>query len=242
MEASPTKKILRAANRVAAIGFITYALIYGLLCPLPMSEMMEGQLGQTARNIFYHVPMWFAMMVMGYSSVVYSIMFLRHGKPGRDIQAKVAARLTVLFGALGLITGSAWSRVTWGANADWNDFAAWWVWDPKQVSALICVLLYAAYFLLRSSFEEPVQKARISAVYNIFAAASIYPLFYILPKALDGLHPGAKGEGSTIVDMSPEFYQVFWPSVIGFIMLAVWLLDLGARTEKARHAINEMEV
>jgi heme exporter protein C len=169
-------------------------------------------------------------------------MYLRSGNLERDISARVASRLTVLFGTLGLITGSAWSRVTWGAGAASTDFAAWWVWDPKQVSALICVLLYGAYFLLRSSFEEPVQKARISAVYNIFATASIYPLFYILPRALDGLHPGAKGEGSTIVDMSPEFYRVFWPAVLGFIMLAVWLLDLSSRIEKARHAINEMEV
>jgi heme exporter protein C len=238
MQGNRTKTVLRWLVGIGAVGLVTYALVFGLTTTLPNRGPI---LGQTSRNIFYHVPMWFAMMAMGYTSVVQSILFLRRRDLERDLAAKVAARLALLFGVLGLLTGSAWSRVTWGENMRASDPSAWWAWDPKQTSALICVLLYGAFFLLRASFEEPRLRATVSAVYNIFAAASIYPLFYLLPRAMQGLHPGAQGEGATVFDMSPEFYRIFWPSILGFVLLSVWLLDLGTRAEKLRHRIQEID-
>ena len=178
---------------VLAIGLIGYAIIVGLSKVLPYQN---ANLGQTSRTIFYHVPMWFAMMAMAYTSVYHSIQFLRKMKPRHDILARESARLTVFFGLLGLITGSIWSRVTWGEALATSDPAAWWPWDPKQTCALICVLIYAGYFLLRVSFENVIQRAKVAAVLNIFAAASVYPLFYVVPKVLGGLHPNTGEQGS----------------------------------------------
>ncbi len=223
---------------VLAIGLIGYAVVFGLTKTLPYQN---ANLGQTSRNVFFHVPMWFAMMVMGYTSVVYSVLYLRKAKPHFDLLAREAAKLTVLFGVLGLVTGAVWSRVTWGEALPATDPAAWWPWDPKQTSALICVLIYLGYFLLRSSFEEETQRAKIAGVFNIFAAASIYPLFYVIPKVLGGLHPNTGDQGSALVDMSSEFYSVFWPSVIGFICMSIWLLDLSGRRARLEHQINQLQ-
>ena len=233
-----TKDILRTANMALAIGLIGYAIVMGLSKTLPYQS---PNLGQTSRNVFYHVPMWFAMMAMGYTSVVYSIMYLRGMKPKNDLLAREAGRLTILFGVLGLVTGAVWSRVTWGEALPATDPAAWWPWDPKQTSALICVLIYCGYFVLRRSFEDETQRAKVAAVFNIFAAASIYPLFYVIPKVMGGLHPNTGDKGSALVDMSPEFYSVFWPAVFGFVFLSIWLLDLRGRTAVAIHEINTLQ-
>ena len=236
MEILKQKSTWRTLNLVLGISLVTYALVRGMLHTLPYQS---PNLGQTSRNVFYHVPMWFAMMIMAYTSVVYSIRYLRNGDLTADLKSREAGKLTVFFGVLGLLTGIVWSRVTWGEAMPDSDPAAWWPWDPKQTSALICVLIYLGLFLLRSSFDEPVQRAKVAAVFNIFAAASIYPLFYVVPKALGGLHPNTGTQSSALGSMSPEFYVVFWPAVIGFICLAAALLDLKSRLAVAGHQIQE---
>lgn len=217
---------------------VGYALIYGLVTQLPAQKPI---LSQTARNLFYHVPMWFGMMAMCGISLVFSLLYLRKGDQKLDFAAAQSANVGMIFGILGLITGIIWSRVTWSrAMVDW-EFGAWWPWDPKQVMALIAVLIYAAYFILRNSFEDPRQKGRVSAVYNIFGAASIIPLFYIIPKILGGLHPGSNEENSTVIDVTVEFSRVFWPAVLGFIFLGLWIFMQRWKMAQIEDKLLELE-
>ena len=238
MEFLKQRSTWRTVNLALAIGLITYALVAGILKTIPYQN---ANLDQSSRSIFYHVPMWFAMMAMGYTSVVYSIKYLRKGRLRDDIRSREAASLTVLFGLLGLVTGIIWSRVTWAEALPDSDPAAWWPWDPKQTSALICILVYLGYFVLRRSFDEETQRAKIASIFNIFAAASIYPLFYVVPKALGGLHPNTGDKGSALVDMSPELYSVFWPGIIGMVCLSAALLDLRARAATIDLQLNDIE-
>ena len=219
-----------------ATGLLLYALIYGMTVTMPYNPIW----GQSARVIFYHVPMWFAMLTMMGISVFFSIKLLRSLDPDletpqspliHDIRAKESAAIGVMFNILGLVTGIIWSRVTWGENLPSSDFSAWWAWDPIQVSALISLLIYLAYFLLRSSFTEPEQKARVSAVYNIFAAATLIPLFFIIPRMFDGLHPTA-GKGPIIFDKSQVTTAtrlILYPAMLGFILLGVWIYEIRTR-------------
>ncbi|MCS7074741.1 MAG: cytochrome c biogenesis protein CcsA [Bacteroidia bacterium] len=223
---SPT---LRWTVRIGAIVLLTYALIGGLLFPVPD---IGGNIQQTSRNLFYHVPMWFTMYLMMGFSVTFSLLYLKKQQEKLDIYASESAWVGVLFGLLGLTTGSVWSRVTWGELLPDTDFAAWWAWDPKQTLALTAVLIYLAYFVLRNAIEEPRNQARISAVYNIFAAASLVPLTLIIPRIVGGLHPGGS-EGSPVFnqkDISNDFRLVFYPAILGFMCLALWIFDIRVRT------------
>lgn len=223
---------LRNGYKAAAIALVLYAVLAGLLKPLPDRGAL---LGQSMRSVFYHVPMWFAMMLMAAISVLSSIQFLQTRDERHDWRAEESARIAILFGVLGLITGSIWSRVTWGAALPDTDLQAWWNWtEPKLTMALLAVLIYLAYLLVRNSFEDSVQRARVAAVYNVFAAATLIPLFYILPKILGGLHPGsgAEGEGTTIRNFSGEFAVVFWPAVAGMMLTGTWILELRMRIRK----------
>jgi heme exporter protein C len=232
------KSIARIVLGITVLGCFSYAIYAGLSAKLPYQNPMNGQ---TARNLYYHVPLWFGAMLMGYTSVVYSILYLRKQDMKWDIRAHESAKLMLLFGLLGLITGIIWSRVTWGESKASTDPQAWWPWDPKQTSALICVLIYAGYMLLRRSFDDAGQRAKIGAVYNIFAAASIYPLFYVIPRVMGGQHPNTGTDQSALKGLSATQFGIFWMAVLGVICLAIWIFDTLVRYRQTQLALEALE-
>ena len=186
----------------------------GLGFNIPRISILE----HTARNLYFHVPMWFTMMALTAVSAWHSLQCLRTGDALRDVRARASAQIAVVFGVLGLLTGSYWAHYTWyeGTNI-------WWNFDPKQSMAAVQVLIYGAYFALRGALENPVKRARISAVYNVFAFVTVPFLLYVLPRQMESLHPGAQGNPAFSEITHPLMRFVFYSAVIGFIGLG-WLL------------------
>ncbi|MCP4438930.1 MAG: cytochrome c biogenesis protein CcsA [Aureispira sp.] len=184
-------------------------------------------LEETIRNLFFHVPMWFGMMLILLLSVISSIRMLQ--QPDRiehDIKASSFATIGVLFGILGIITGALWAKNTWGA---------YWSWDVKQNTSAVALLIYLAYFVLRSSFDDIDKRARISAIYNVFAFATLIPLLYVVPRMADSLHPGMGGNPAfSSYDLDSTMRLVFYPAVIGWTLLGFWLATLLTRIERIR--------
>ena len=75
------------------------------------------------------------------------------------------------------------------------------------------------------------KRARISAVYNIFAYAILFPAIWILPRILPSLHPGNEDNPALDVknDISGSMRIVFYPAVIGWTLLGVWIPTLKIR-------------
>jgi heme exporter protein C len=177
--------------------------------------------------------MWFAMITICTVSTVQSIIYLSKQTIENDIKAAQSAHTGMLFGILGLITGSVWARYTWGA---------WWVADTKLNGAAITALIYMAYFILRGSIDEAEKRARVSAVYNIIAYVMLIVLLLILPRMNDSLHPGNGGNpGFNKYDLDSTMRTVFYPAVLGWILLAVWFYSLRVRTEKLQQKIQADE-
>lgn len=155
------------------------------------------------------------------AGMIYSIKYLSNEQLNDDLKAESATQVGILFGICGLLTGMMWARFTWGT---------WWTFaEPKMNLSAIALLIYVAYFILRSSFDDPRLRARLSAVYNIFAAATVPFLLYIIPRELPSLHPGADGNPAFSDMTAPELRIVFYPAVIGFFALAYWLTNLRYR-------------
>ncbi len=176
---------------------------------------------ETIRNTYYHVPMWFSLLIMFLASVVYSVRYLRSQNPADDRRAVAFTEVGLLFGIMGLITGMMWAHFAWGAA--WSN-------DIKQLMTAVALLIYLAYFILRTSFDEPEKGARLAAVYNIFAFSSLIPLLYIVPRMFASLHPGATGSpafGSQ--DLDNTMRLVFYPAILGFILLGTWITQLRYR-------------
>jgi heme exporter protein C len=206
--------------KILCIIFLLYTFIAGFLGPVPAKPILN----ETIRNLYFHVAMWFGMMIFFIVSVIYSVRYLRHNKPADDLYAVEYARAGIVFGLLGLITGSVWARYTWG------DF---WSNDPKQLGAAIALLIYLAYFVLRNSLTDMDKSARISAVYNVFAFAMLFPTIWIIPRLVESLHPGGMGNPALDTkDIDSRMRLVFWfGAVPGWTLLGVWISTLRIRLQ-----------
>lgn len=176
---------------------------------------------QSIRNTFYHVPMWFAMMLILIFSLVYSICYLNTGKMEYDILASQAVNVALMFGALGLVTGMTWATYTWGEP---------WPNDPKLNGAAVGVIIYLAYIVLRGSLTDEIKRAKISAAYNIFAIVIFTLFIFIIPRLTDSLHPGNGGNPAfSKYDLDSHLRMFFYPAVIGWCMLGFWIMSIGVR-------------
>ena len=211
-----------------AMIIVSFTIIAGFLIDVPRLAILH----ETVRNQFFHVSLWFSMMILLTTSLVYSMKYLAKPTNLNDLIAEEFAYMGILLGIMGLTTGSIWARFTWGA---------WWVNDAKLNGAAICMLIYLAYVVLRNSIDDAQQKARISAVYNIFAWATLLPLLYILPRMTDSLHPGSGGNpGFNIYDLDNNLRLVFYPSIIGWTLLSIWIIQLRVRQKQLENTLNDI--
>lgn len=196
-----------------------------------MTFPFRNILSETIRNTYFHVPLWFAMLFIFIGGVYNSIGYLRKGQLLSDTAAASFTKVGILFGILGLLTGAIWAKNTWGS---------FWSWDVKQNMTAIALLIYFAYFVLRHSFEDQERKARISAVYNIFAFSALIPLIYVIPRLTDSLHPGSGGNPAMGgEDLDHTMRMVFYPAIIGWTLFGIWITDLVKRAEVLRLQLLE---
>lgn len=212
---------------------LVYTIVAGFLLDVPKLFILN----ETIRNLYFHVCMWFGMMILFTTSFVYSIKYLRGFNYRNDIFAHNFAAVGCFFGILGYITGAEWVSVTWVTDQG-QSFASV-LKEPKLIGAAIALLIYGAYFVLRGSFQDIDKKARISAVYNIFAFAMLFPSIWIIPRLVGSLHPGAPGSDSGNPaldrnDMDSTMRMVFYPAIIGWTLLGVWIATLKIRIELFR--------
>ena len=203
--------------KIAGLLLILFSLTYGLWSEVPELPIIE----QSIRNLFYHVSMWFAMVVMMAVSFGNAIGFLSSENMARDRRSISLAETGMFFSIMGLLTGMLWAKFTWGA---------WWTNDPKLNGTAITMLIYMAYFVLRNTIDDPRKRARISAVYNIFAFVMMIVFIGILPRMTDSLHPGNGGNpGFNSYDLDNRLRLVFYPAVLGWILVGTWIASLRYR-------------
>ncbi len=215
--------------KILAIVLVLYSIIGGFLIDVPKLPILH----ETIRNTYFHVTLWFAMMILMAISMVYSIKTLSNPLSKNDEIAAETANIGLFFGILGLVTGMIWAQFTWGA---------FWVNDVKTNGTAITLLIYFAYLVLRGSIEDSEKKARISAVYNIFAFVMLILFLGILPRVNDSLHPGNGGNPAFgNYDMDNTMRMVFYPSIIGYLLLGLWLVDNRIRLRKINEQLEAEE-
>ena len=215
--------------KVLAVLMVLSTLTTGLLFKVPRLPILH----ETIRNLYFHVPMWMGMLSVFVISVFYSIKYLNTGKEEYDLASVECVNTGLLFYSLGLITGMLWAKFAWGE---------FWSGDPKQNSAAIAFLLYCAYLVLRNSIDEEQKRAKIAAIYNIFAFPIMIVLIFVLPRMTDSLHPGSGGNPAFgRYDLDNGMKIAFYPAMLGWSLLAVWIATLRYRIrliEYKRNTIN----
>lgn len=213
--------------KILCILLLMYTIIGGFLMDVPHIYLLR----ETIRNQYFHVCMWFAMIIICTVSLVYSILHLAKQKPQHDTIASEAVNVSLLLGFMGLTTGSLWAKNTWGD---------WWINDVKLNGAAIAVLTYCAYLVLRNAITDEQKRGKVAAVYNIFAYVMLIVFTVIYPRQQEAsLHPGNGGNpGFNIYDLDNNMRMVFYPAIIGWTLLGVWMMSLRVRIQNIKSQID----
>jgi heme exporter protein C len=203
--------ILRGFLLVWIAACIVLAFVWAPLVPV---------LEDTTRVLYFHIPSaWVTVLALGWSMVA-SVIYLFTRKMSFDDHASTAAELGLLFCICATVSGAVWAKAMWGA---------YWNWDPRETSIFFLLLIYVAYLALRSSIDDPVRRARLSAIYSVIAFVAVPFLTFVVPRMYFSLHPDPLINTRGKVDMDPRIRIIFYGMLLGFTALFFWLLRLRVR-------------
>jgi heme exporter protein C len=213
------------------LGSATAVLMAASVIGLFLVAPEDTDQGAIQRIFYFHVAIAIGSMIAFLVACVAGVLYLRRGTRVWDDVGAVSAGLGLLFSALTVVTGSIWAKVAWGT---------WWRWDdPRLVTYLIVILLYAAYFVLRSSAEGD-RRERYSAVYAIFAFAAVPLSFYAVRVAESFIHPVVFTENGA--NMPGSMLVWFVVAQVGVVGLFATLLQLELLQRRAQRALDDLKL
>ena len=206
--------------------WLTVVIIVGLAFPMVASPQQWYEfpiipgLEDKARILFFHVPMSWTAVVAFVISMVYAILYLRNRNIDNDVKSVASAGLGFMFCILATVTGSIWAKFNWGS---------FWNWDPRETSIFMLLLIYGAYFALRSALDDEQKRAALSAVYAVIAGVTVPFFMFVMPRIMASLHPEPIVNAQGQVHMNATMLTVFLSSLGGFTALYIWMLNLKIR-------------
>jgi heme exporter protein C len=220
----------RPARRLAVTGGLTAALLllatYGVFFVAPE----DADQGIIQKIFYFHVAI--AVVCLGVFGVaaIYGARYLRSRDPRFDEISSLSVGIALAFALLTVITGSIWAKASWGT---------WWVWgDPRLVTFLIVLMLYAAYFVLRSSAEGE-RRARYSAIYSVAAFASVPLSFYSVRVANSFVHPVVFTQNGA--DMPNSMLIWFVVSLVAMVGVYLTILQVELIQRRADRALRRIK-
>ncbi|MGO4879232.1 MAG: cytochrome c biogenesis protein CcsA [Bryobacteraceae bacterium] len=216
------EKLIYVLGAIAAI-LLAYDL-HAIFMELPD----EASQGMIYRIIFFHVPAAITALLGAFVTAFTSIAYLITKNLKYDAISVSVTEVGLAFLAANLVTGSIWGRIIWGI---------WWTWDARLTSALVCWLLYAGYLMLRHAIEEPTTRARIAAVFNIFAFVDV-PIVIFSIKWWRTQHPQPVFWGGGSIDPAMRIIAIL--NLIALILLAVVLSLIRLRQEEVQREIDSL--
>ena len=182
-------------------------------------EPAAGFPGEVSRILFFHVPMAWVATLAFLLSMIASSVYLITRKVNADFLAQSSAELGFLFCFLATVTGSIFAKATWGS---------FWNWDPRETSIVMLLMIYGAYFVLRSAVPDHEKRRVFAGVYSILAFCTVPFLVFVVPRITSSLHPedtfNPAGPG---MDMKTLIF--FLGSLCAYTALFVWMLRLKVR-------------
>lgn len=210
-----------------AVSFVL--VMAGLVGTWYLTPLKVKEIGFTQKIFYFHVPMAMTTGVAFFVTLAASVLFLYTKKKKYDVWAYVGAELGLLFGALLLTMGILWERSTWGV---------WWTWDPRLTSFLVVMVLYAGYFVLRSSVEGEEPRARYAAALGIFAYIAV--VFTMLStRIMRSIHPVVFGIKDLGVE--PIMFVTFTLALYGTFALMGALLTIRVTAENIKEEIDSLK-
>src|SRR6187397_2227634 len=164
--------------RKAFVPLLALAGLIFMTAPiLIMRARYESTMGLVQKIFYFHMPPAMLMLLSAIFCGLISMLYLVKKRPVYDWIAVAAAELTVLYGAIAMVTGPLWARKAWGV---------WWVWDARLTMSLLMWMIFVSYLLLRKYGGPGSEK--LSAGLAVFGMANA-PFVYISVNVWRTMHP-----------------------------------------------------
>lgn len=228
MESKP--RSLKILDAVTLILLLIATLLVFFFAPL------EAVMGLVQKVFYFHVAAGWVGMLSFMVAAFAGVAYLRASHHKWDIVGLAAVEIGMVFAFINIVTGSIWARPIWNT---------WWTWDPRLTTATIMMLIYAAYFMLRSGIEDPDRRARFSAVYTIIGFLSV-PLTFFSARLFRTIHPivigtnqpGAEGA----FDMTGRMLATFLFGLLTFTFIFADLLWHRIRLGRLADTVEQLKM
>jgi heme exporter protein C len=211
---------------VLAAALLSYNL-YQMFLVLP-DDALQGPIW---RILLFHAPAAMVGMVGYFVALTFSVLYLSSKNFIYDSLAASVIEVSLVFSMVNIVTGSIWGRIIWGI---------WWTWDYRLTSALVCILIFFGYLIMRRAIDEPTQRARLSSALCIFGCVDVV----IVWKSIEWFrnqHPGPVLDfrtGGGKID--PAYQNVFGLNFLAILLIAIALVLIRTRQESTAREIDSL--
>jgi heme exporter protein C len=213
----------------AILMFVTTAFLLTTIYVVFEETSIEKTMGIVQKIFYFHVPSAYAMYIGATACFIGSAAYLVKPTATWDAIARSGAELAVVFGMIVLTTGPLWAAKAWGF---------YWTWDPRLTTALLQVLIYVAYLVLRGFAGDGEGERKFAAALGILGAANL-PIIHFSVQKWSGQHPTVitgKGGG-----LAPDMKHALLLSFVAFTLFAIALLWARVRLELAKERLALVE-
>jgi heme exporter protein C len=211
---------------ILAAALLSYNL-YQMFLVLP-DDALQGPIW---RILLFHAPAAMVGMVGYFVALTFSVLYLSSKNFLYDSLAASVIEVSLVFSMVNIVTGSIWGRIIWGI---------WWTWDYRLTSALVCILIFFGYLIMRRAIDEPTQRARLSSALCIFGCVDVV----IVWKSIEWFrnqHPGPVLDFRTGGGKIDAAYQnVFGLNFLAILLIAIALVLIRTRQESTAREIDSL--
>ena len=208
------------SGTIGLLLLVCTAVVAGFLWVPPVTTFFSPEL---ARIAVFHIPCSIVGLVATIVGVWFALRYLRLRDLRDDIKSSVSLSLALLLWCLTTVTGAVFAKAEWGA---------YWSWDIKQISIVLLLLIYMAYFALRAAVDDARKRAAVSAAYTLFALVAVPFLTLVLPNSTPNtLHPK-----NTV--FSVEYWVVLGAFSLGLTLIYVWAYRLHIALEMMQRKLD----
>jgi heme exporter protein C len=211
--------------RKAFVPLLAVAGFVFMTAPLLIARArFESTMGLVQKIFYFHMPPAMLMLLSAIFCGAISAAYLIKKRPAYDWMAYAAAELTVLYGAIAMVTGPLWARKAWGV---------WWVWDARLTMSLLLWMVFVSYLLLRRYGGPGSEK--LAAGLAVFGMATS-PFVYLSVNIWRTIHPLT----SVVPTLPVDFALALWYAFVGFLLLYIALMTLRVRIEEQRAMLDQL--
>jgi heme exporter protein C len=190
-------------------------------------------IGSASRIMFFHVPLAWVSVLAFIVSGVLSIMHLAVKNRGTSLHYEKAYNSAVIgfvFTIMTVISGSLWAKMNWGS---------YWNWDPREISIMVILLIYIAYFSLEAALSGNDKRSNIGSSYLILAMITLPFFVFIAPRIRDSLHPAMIINADMKIHLDDRMKTTLFVALCSFSILYFFIFTLMNRILVMRKKIEE---